>query len=272
MNRSDRFLIRMAVFVVLVAALAAALFRPLSTAFMGNPGINGVILGVLLCGIVYIFRQVLLLNPETAWIEDFRERLANRDMTAPAGRPPRLLSSMARMLSTRQGGRVSLSATSLQTLLDGISSRLDETRETSRYLIGVLVFLGLLGTFYGLLETVRAVGGVVGGLNVSSNDLARSFADLKTALGSPLAGMSTAFSSSLFGLAGSLVLGFLDLQAGQAQNRFYNDLEEWLSSFTRLSSGGGLSDSGDASVPAYIQALLEQTADSLDNRQRITGR
>jgi hypothetical protein len=271
MNRSDRFLIRMAVFLVLVAALAAALFRPLSTAFMGNPGINGVILGILLCGIVYIFRQVLLLNPEVAWIDDFRERLANRDLTAPSGSAPRLLGPMARMLSTRQGSRVSLSGTSLRTLLDGISSRLDETRETSRYLIGVLVFLGLLGTFYGLLETVRAVGGVIGGLNVSSNDLARAFADLKTALGSPLNGMSTAFSSSLFGLAGSLVLGFLDLQAGQAQNRFYNDLEEWLSTYTRLSSGA-FGDSGDGSVPAYIQALLEQTADSLENLQRILAR
>ena len=261
----------MAVFLVLVAALAAALFRPLSIAFMGNPGVNGLIVGILLCGIVYIFRQVLLLNPEIAWIEDFRERLANRDLTVPSGPAPRLLASMARMLGTRQGSRVSLSATSLQTLLDGISSRLDETRETSRYLIGVLVFLGLLGTFYGLLETVRSVGQVIGGLNVSSSDLARAFADLKTALGSPLHGMSTAFSASLFGLAGSLVLGFLDLQAGQAQNRFYNDLEEWLSTHTRLSSGG-FGDSGDGSVPAYIQALLEQTADSLENLQRILAR
>jgi len=271
MNRSGRFLVRMAVFVLAVGALAGVLFRPLSTAFMGNPGINGVILGILLCGIIYIFRQVLMLAPETAWIEDFRERLANRDLTAPSGPAPRLLASMARLLTTRQGGRVSLSATSLQTLLDGISSRLDETRETSRYMIGVLVFLGLLGTFYGLLETVRAVGGVIGNLNVSSNGLARAFADLKTALGSPLSGMATAFSSSLFGLAGSLVLGFLDLQAGQAQNRFYNDLEEWLSTYTRLSSGG-FGDGGDGSVPAYIQALLEQTADSLENLQHILAR
>jgi hypothetical protein len=230
-----------------------------------------VILGILLCGIVYIFRQVLLLNPEIAWIDDFRERLVNRDLTAPTGPAPRLLAPMARMLGSRQGSRVSLSATSLQTLLDGISSRLDETRETSRYLIGVLVFLGLLGTFYGLLETVRSVGGVIGGLDVSTTDLPRAFADLKAALGSPLHGMSTAFSSSLFGLAGSLVLGFLDLQAGQAQNRFYNDLEEWLSTYTRLSSGG-FGDSGDGSVPAYIQALLEQTADSLENLQRMLAR
>ena len=133
------------------------------------------------------------------------------------------------------------------------------------------IFLGLLGTFYGLLETVRSVGGVIGALNVGSSDLARAFADLKSGLESPLHGMGTAFSSSLFGLAGSLVLGFLDLQAGQAQNRFYNDLEEWLSSYTRL-SGGSLGDAGDGSVPAYIQALLEQTADSLENLQRILAR
>jgi len=178
---------------------------------------------------------------------------------------------MARMLGRRQSGRVSLSATSLQTLLDGIASRLDETRETSRYLIGVLVFLGLLGTFYGLLETVRSVGGVIGALNVGASDIARAFADLKTGLESPLHGMSTAFSSSLFGLAGSLVLGFLDLQAGQAQNRFYNDLEEWLSTYTRLSSGP-FGDGSEGSMPAYLYALMEQTADSLENLQRILAR
>jgi hypothetical protein len=272
MNRSRRFLVRMTIFLVLVAALAAVLGRSLAVAFMGNPGINGVIVGILLAGIIYIFRQVLLLNPEIDWIESFRHREAGGEEPISARRPaPRLLAPMARMLGTRQVGRVSLSASSLQTLLDGIGSRLNETRETSRYLIGVLVFLGLLGTFYGLLETVRSVGGVIGGLNVGGNDLARAFANLKSGLESPLAGMSTAFSSSLFGLAGSLVLGFLDLQAGQAQNRFYNDLEEWLSTYTRL-SGGGLGDSGDASVPAYIQALLEQTADSLENLQRIIAR
>jgi hypothetical protein len=271
MHRSHRFLLRMSIFLGLVAALAYGLNRPLLAAFMGNPAVNGVILGILVAGIIYIFRQVLLLDPEIDWIESFRERLANRDLSTPPGRVPRLLGPMARMLGSRQGGRVSLSATSLQTLLDGIASRLDETRETSRYLIGVLVFLGLLGTFYGLLETVRSVGGVIGALNVSSSDLARAFADLKTGLESPLHGMATAFSSSLFGLAGSLVLGFLDLQAGQAQNRFYNDLEEWLSTYTRLSTGP-FGDSGEGSVPAYIQALLEQTADSLENLQRLLTR
>jgi hypothetical protein len=217
-----------------------------------------------LAGIAYIFRQVLLLDPEAQWIESFR-----RD-GAEDRPPPRLLGPMARMLGGQRGGRVTLSPSSLQTLLDGISSRLNETRETSRYLIGVLVFLGLLGTFYGLLETVRSVGGVLGGLGLGG-DPAHAFAALKTGLQSPLAGMSTAFSASLFGLAGSLVLGFLDLQAGQAQNRFYNELEEWLSTYTRL-SGGGPADGGDGSMPVYIQALLEQTADSLDQLQRILAK
>src|SRR6266576_1855889 len=175
------------------------------------------------------------------------------------------------VLEAQQGRRVSLSASTLQALLDGIASRLNETRETSRYLIGVLIFLGLLGTFYGLLETVRSVGDVINAMNVSSSDLARAFADLKAGLESPLHGMATAFSSSLFGLAGSLVLGFLDLQAGQAQNRFYNDLEEWLSTYTRLSSGP-FGDGSDGSTPAYLHALLEQTADSMENLQRIMAR
>ncbi len=271
MNRPRRFLVRMALFLVLVAALAAALGRSLASAFMGNPGVNGVILGILVAGIAYIFRQVLLLEPEIDWIEGFRQQQAGEEGVAGRRGEPRLLAPMARMLGARQGGRVSLSTNSLQTLLDGIGSRLSETRETSRYLIGVLIFLGLLGTFYGLLETVRSVGGVISGLSVGGGDLSRAFANLKAGLESPLAGMGTAFSSSLFGLAGSLVLGFLDLQAGQAQNRFYNDLEEWLSSYTRL-SGGGLGDAGDAPIPVYIQALLEQTADSLENLQRILAR
>ncbi|HJU19957.1 MAG TPA: flagellar motor protein MotA [Stellaceae bacterium] len=255
----------MVLFLAMVAALAAAIGPALVRAFLGNPAVNGVILGILLAGIAYIFRQVLLLDPEAQWIESFRRGGAE-------GRPPpRLLAPMARMLGGQVGGRISLSPSSLQTLLDGISSRLNETRETSRYLIGVLVFLGLLGTFYGLLETVRSVGGVLGGLGLGGGDPAHAFAALKAGLQSPLAGMSTAFSASLFGLAGSLVLGFLDLQAGQAQNRFYNELEEWLSTYTRL-SGGGIAESGDASVPAYIQALLEQTADGLDHLQRLLAR
>jgi hypothetical protein len=177
---------------------------------------------------------------------------------------------MATMLGERKD-TLSLSAQSMRSLLDGIASRLDESRDLSRYTIGLLIFLGLLGTFWGLLETVGSIRNVIGGLNVGGDDVTAVFSNLKRGLTAPLDGMGTAFSSSLFGLAGSLVLGFLDLQASQAQNRFYNDLEEWLSSLTRLSSGALTAD-GEASVPAYVQALLEQTAESLENLQRTLVR
>src|SRR5258708_39044545 len=218
----------MAVFVALVAGIAALLSPALYGYFMGNPAVNGVILGILVAGIIYIFRQVMRLNPEVAWIERFRRNQANlssEDM-------PRLLSPMATMLGDRRGGRVSLSATSMRTLLDGIGTRLDETRETSRYLIGALVFLGLLGTFYGLLETVQSVGGVIRGLSTGAGDAARAFATLKTSLASPLSGMSTACSASLFGLAGSLVLGSLALPAGPAPDPVYNHPPGGLSGLT----------------------------------------
>jgi hypothetical protein len=158
----------------------------------------------------------------------------------------------------------------MRSLLDGIASRLDESRELSRYMTGLLIFLGLLGTFWGLLRTVGAVSDVIGGMTVTSGDLAATFEQLKTSLTKPLAGMGTAFSASMFGLSGALVLGFLDLTAGQAQNRFFNELEEWLAGLTRLSSGA-LAD-GDAPVPVYVQALLEQTAENMEKLQQLVAR
>ncbi len=268
MTRPRKYLFRMTVFLIAVAAGAALLSPALIQYFLGNPAVNGIIVGILLAGIVYIFHQVMRLNPEVTWIEKFR-----LSPDAPnAAASPRLLSPMATMLGDQRGGKVSLSATTMRMLLDGIATRLDETRETSRYLIGLLVFLGLLGTFYGLLETVQSVKGVIGGLSTGTGDVARAFSDLQARLQTPLGGMSTAFSASLFGLAGSLILGFLDLQAGLALNRFYNDLEEWLSGWTRLSAAGPVGDGGDLAAPAYVQALLEQTADGLENLQRILGR
>ena len=268
MARPQYYLTIMTVFVAAVAAVAALLSPALIHFFMGNPAVNGVILGILLAGIIYIFWQVRLLKPEVRWLEALRR---NQASLSREEMPP-MLAPMATMLADRRGGRISLSAMSLRTLLDGIGARLDDRREASRYLIGLLVFLGLLGTFYGLLETVQSVGGVIGSLSVGAGDVGRAFGELKNNLAAPLGGMSTAFSASLFGLAGSLVLGFLDLQAGLAQNRFYHDLEEYLSSYTRLSGGGPVGDGGDVAVPAFIQALLEQTADSLENLQRILGR
>jgi hypothetical protein len=266
MTRPRRYLLRMLLFVIVVAVAAAFLYEPLKRAFLASAPINGLILGVLLLGIIYIFRQVLKLLPEVNWLEAYR---GDREVLSQTAEP-RLLSSMARMLGERRG-RLSLSTMTMRSLLDGIASRLDEARELSRYTIGLLIFLGLLGTFWGLLQTIGSVGNVIGGLSVEGGDVTSVFANLQQGLQAPLAGMGTAFSSSLFGLSGSLILGFLDLQAGQAQNRFFNELEEWLSGQTRLSSGT-LGLEGEHSVPVYVQALLEQTAESLETLQRTIAR
>ena len=266
MTSPRHFVVRMVLFILALATLSAFLVLPLQRAFEANVFLNGLILGVLILGILYNFRQVMVLFPEVAWIERFRNNVPSLSQAVM----PRLLAPMATMLGEREDS-LSLSTQSMRSLLDGIASRLDESRDLSRYTIGLLIFLGLLGTFWGLLETVGSIRNVIGSLNVGDGNFAGVFANLKEGLAAPLDGMGTAFSSSLFGLAGSLVLGFLDLQASQAQNRFYNDLEEWLSSLTRLSSGT-LSTDGDPSVPAYVQALLEQTAESLENLQRTLAR
>jgi hypothetical protein len=264
MTRPLRYLYRMIVFLVIVAAACAALAPQLQGAFAANIVLNGLIVGVLFLGVVYIFRQVIVLRPEIEWLENLAQE-SQGGLVFPGGltekRPPRLLAPMATMLGERRG-RISLSTMSMRSLLDGIQSRIEESHEISRYLIGLLIFLGLLGTFWGLLETVNAVGATIADLSGSSADPAALFGQLQRGLERPLSGMGTAFSSSLFGLAGSLVLGFLELQAGQAHNRFLNELEEWLSGVTRLSSMGSVGD-GEQSVPAFIQALLEKTADSL---------
>jgi hypothetical protein len=259
MSRPQRYLTRMVLFLVAVLAVVAVLLPAIEEAFIANPGLNGLILSALLLGILFIFRQVLMLRPEVRWLEAFQ--------AGDVQPPPRLLGPMARMIGEKQG-RLMLSAVSARSLLDGVGSRLDESREISRYLIGLLIFLGLLGTFWGLLQTVSAIGGVIGGLNVQEGDVGQMFGNLQAGLEAPLAGMGTAFSSSLFGLAGSLVLGFLELQASQAHNRFYTDLEDWLAGATRVSSGA-LADSGEGggSVPAYLQALLETTAESIERLQ-----
>lgn len=267
MTGPQTYLTRMIIFLVAVLIAAGFLYQPLLAVILENPALNGLILAVLALGIFYAFRQVMMLRPEVDWVNRFRR--AEPGMSVQ--REPRLLAPMARMLSEKQG-RISLSALSMRSILDSISSRLDESRDILRYQIGLLIFLGLLGTFWGLLSTIQSVGDTIGGLSIASGDFASIFRDLKQGLKSPLEGMSVAFSSSLLGLAGSLVLGFLELQAGQAQNRFFNDLEEWLSSYTRLSSGIGVGAEGDQSVPAYVQALLEQTADSLENLQRTIAR
>lgn len=266
MTSPKRFLTRMILFLVAVLAVCAFLFPQFVGIFLYNPPLNGLILAVVVFGVAFVFRNVVMLYPEVAWIENFR-----RDRAGVSGQSgARLLGPMATMLGDR-GGTFRLSTMSQRTLLDSIGARLDESREISRYLISLLIFLGLLGTFWGLIETVRSVSGVIQTLDVSAGDFDAVFASLKEGLRQPLSGMGTAFGSSLFGLSGSLIVGFLELQAGQAQNRFYNDLEEWLSGMTRLSGGAAVGE-GEQPVPAYIQALLEQTADSLENLQRTLAR
>jgi hypothetical protein len=273
MTRPTVFLIRMLVFLAAVSVVAALLSGALIAAYDNNPLLNTLILIVLALGIAWNIRQVIRLSPEVTWVETF-QRARARLAAVPA---PKLLAPMAAMLAARTAKgrdgneRFTLSAQAARALLDSIASRLDESRELSRYMVGLLIFLGLLGTFWGLLLTVHSVGDVIGSMSVGSGDINALFEQLKAGLARPLRGMGTAFSSSMLGLAGALVLGFLDLTAGQAQNRFYNELEEWLAGITRLSSGV-LGAEGEGSVPVYVQALLEQTAENMEALQRTLAR
>ena len=223
------FLVRMLVFLVLCALLMVVLNKQIILAFFANPGLNALIGLVLLIGTILSFRQVIRLYPEVAWVNNFR--IADPGIAVERQRP-RLLAPMAAILGGERTGRMTITQQTMRHLLDSIATRLDEARDISRYMTGLLVFLGLLGTFWGLIETVGSVGKVIDGLKVGG-DAGALFDTLKEGLAAPLGGMGISFSSSLFGLAGSLILGFLDLQSSQAQNRFYTDLEDWLASTVR---------------------------------------
>jgi hypothetical protein len=270
MTSPTLFLWRMLGFLVVVGGLAGLLVEELSHAFAANVMLNAVILGVLLLGVAWTIRQVLGLTREVEWIEGFRNPVPGAPPMSRR-RAPKLLAPMAQMLASRRSERLQLSAIAMRSLLDGIASRLDEQREISRYATGLLIFLGLLGTFWGLLLTIGSVSEVINNMSVGTGDINALFNQLKAGLSEPLKGMSIAFSSSMLGLAGALVLGFLDLQAGQAQNRFYTELADWLAGATRLSSGA-LGAEGEGSMPAYVQALLEQSAENMEELQRVMAR
>ena len=256
------FLVRMLVFLILCALITVVLYRQIWVAFLANPGLNGLILGVLIVGIVLAFRQVTRLAPEVAWVNSFRIA----DPGLAMDRHPKLLAPMAAILGDRVG-RMSISQQTMRHLLDSIATRLDEARDISRYMTGLLVFLGLLGTFWGLIETVGSVGKVISGLSVGG-DAGGVFDTLKEGLAAPLGGMGISFSSSLFGLAGSLVLGFLDLQMGQAQNRFYTDLEDWLATavreYTGDSGGVAVAGSGGGAMSAELRTAIDRLRTSLE--------
>jgi len=256
------FLIRMLVFLILCALLVVVLYKQIWVAFLANPGLNALIIGVLLIGIALSFRQVIRLYPEVNWVNGFR--LADPGLAVE--RAPVLLAPMAAILGDRVG-RMAISAQIMRGILDSIATRLDEARDISRYMTGLLVFLGLLGTFWGLIETVGSVGNVISKLSVGG-DAGAVFDSLKEGLAAPLGGMGISFSSSLFGLAGSLVLGFLDLQMSQAQNRFYTDLEDWLSTTVRDlgvdadARGTPAATPGSTEIKVAIERLKEAIADS----------
>ena len=252
------FLLRMVVFLVLCGLIVFILHRQIWVAFLANPGLNALIIGVLLTGIALSFRQVIRLYPEVTWVNDFR--LADPGLAVE--RSPRLLAPMAAILGDRVG-RMAMSSQLMRGILDSIATRLDEARDLSRYMTGLLVFLGLLGTFWGLIETVGSVGAVIKGLKVGG-DAGSVFDALKEGLAAPLSGMGISFSSSLFGLAGSLVLGFLDLQSGQAQNRFYTDLEDWMSTTVHdLGVEAGPSPSAVPAISAELRAALDRLRETM---------
>jgi hypothetical protein len=250
------FLVRMLVFLILCGLIAFVLQRQIFNAFLANPWLNGLIIAVLLIGIILSFHHVIRLFPEVAWVNGYR----SADPKLAGRREPKLLAPMAAMLGGERVDRVAISAQTMRAFLDSLATRLDEARDISRYLTGLLVFLGLLGTFWGLIETVGSVGGIINGLKIGG-DADTVFETLKEGLAAPLGGMGISFSSSLFGLAGSLVLGFLDLQTSQAQNRFYTNLEDWLA--TTVQDVGGLS--GGAALPAGILDAFERLRHSIED-------
>jgi hypothetical protein len=259
------FLVRMLVFLVLCGLVMVVLYKQIITAFFANPGLNALIGAVLAIGIILSFRQVIRLYPEVSWVNSFRIS----DPGLALDRRPTLLAPMAAILGGERTGRMTISQQTMRHLLDSIATRLDESRDISRYMTGLLVFLGLLGTFWGLIETVGSVGKVIEGLKVGG-DAGSLFDTLKEGLAAPLAGMGISFSSSLFGLAGSLILGFLDLQSSQAQNRFYTDLEDWLASTVKEYSGetAPVTSSG---TPAELQDAIERLRRSIEDGNNNRG-
>ena len=273
------YMLRMLAILVVTFVIIGLLFNQLATAFSGNLALNSVIVATALIGIAFIFRQTWRLVPEAKWLSDIQK---TNTISQSAPRPVLLATVHVMLSDASEDGQ--LSALSLRSVLDGVAARLDEAREISRYFIGLLVFLGLLGTFWGLLQTIGSVGRVVGGLDLSRTDFDSMMSQLRNGLDAPLAGMATAFSSSLFGLGGSLVIGFLDLQLGQAMGRFFNEVEDWLSAFAKFSDqtttpsdGGrqalaqGLSEEGARAMITLASAIDAAQRDRTEQTRQITS-
>ena len=253
-----KYLLRIVFFLVFILFVLNLHYDKLLNFFLTNQTLNSIIIFVILMGILYILRQLFIIKGELSWLNNI---LRNVSGTKTSIRSPRLLKYLDTYVNENTG-KLIFSNSSMKVIMESLEGRIVESREISRYMIGLSIFLGLLGTFWGLLETINSVGNTVSSLDFSENTQ-KLFKVLKLGLEQPLNGMGTAFSSSLFGLSGSLILGFLDLQSNQAQNRFYNEVEEKLSERTKFSLLNLDQNDKKNLAPAYIESLIEVTTENL---------
>ena len=253
-----KYILRILLFLVLISSLLYLYAEKLKDFYLTNQTLNSIIIFIISVGIIYILRQILLLKNEYNWLI---KSTSSKQPSKLSVKSPNLLKYLDTFLK-EHSGKFIFSQSAMKSIMESLDGRLTESREISRYLIGLTIFLGLLGTFWGLLETINSVGITVSSLNFSE-DTQRLFKVLKQGLEEPLSGMGTAFSSSLFGLGGSLILGFLDLQSGQAQNRFYNEVEEKLSQHTKFTLMNMDENDKKNLGPAYIESLIEVTTENL---------
>tara|TARA_B100001027_G_scaffold70914_1_gene48417 strand:+ start:1939 stop:2880 length:942 start_codon:yes stop_codon:yes gene_type:complete len=258
MKYIKQFLMRIIFILALIIFLCIYYFEKLNIFFKTNPTINSIIIIVLISGVIFILRQFYQVRNDLVWMNN----LVNTNKRAKTSiKSPTFLKYLDYVIK-RNSGKLIFSQSALKAIMESLEGRIVEIREISRYIIGLTIFLGLLGTFWGLLETINSVSLTVKNLDFSS-DTKKLFDLLKQGLEQPLGGMGTAFSSSLFGLSGSLILGFLDLQNNQMQNRFYNDVEEKLTEFTKFSFMTMEDDEKNNLSPAYVEALIEVTTENL---------
>ena len=257
-----RQIIQMLAVLVFVAVGAYAILPALEPVIMANPFLNGLILVVFLIGVIACFLQVFQLTTSVRWIEGFAG-----DHGAPSENPPRLLAPLAALLRSRAANR-HISSTSANSILESVATRIEEARDITRYLVSLLIFLGLLGTFYGLATTVPAVVETIRSLAPQEGEGGvEVFARLMSGLEAQLGGMGTAFSSSLLGLAGSLVVGLLELFASRGQNRFYRELEEWMSSITRIGFSSGEGEGGGEVGNLY--SVLDYMGEQMESMRQM---
>ncbi len=262
-SQPTRQLLLMLLVVTLTVAGGWAVHTQVEAVVLANPYLNGVIVAVFLIGVLSCFLQVVQLASAARWIEGYAANPGSGMAKAP-----NLLATLAALLRER-GASTQIGATSSRSILDSVAQRLDEARDITRYIINLLIFLGLLGTFFGLATTVPAVVDTIRSLEPAEGEGGiQVFARLMGGLEAQLGGMGTAFSSSLLGLAGSLVVGLLELFAGHGQNRFYRELEEWLSSITRIGFASGEVDGGSFDT-AVIAQVLDHMGEQMEDLQRL---